>query len=368
MSIKQKIFLIVLIVASISSAHAQSQVAIPVPNPVSKTPVNPPDLSGEVLRINGEFRLVISNNDETRSFTGQVNLCFNFQAENPVFSNFNITVGPQQNVVAAVRPAGGNGDQYLMIAKYPDGKIIIHKIANSKTSFDTTLLVTNNAPTPPPTPTLPPATAAAPNPAATKKGAIKVSPKLTGGSNEHDPFFLVFDISAPDQVFNGSLTIKGKNLDDMKPVGVNGKGSVEFKIPDEYEFQTISYKMTDSRGETVSEGVADLNKLFAGETAAISEITLDKPNYKVGDKAEITIEFLGPAPTGAIIEIKAVEASGRSFFNDRRTEPATSELKPLKITVPLTVSAKGSALLEIKIFDGESKVILDSANTSIIIQ
>ena len=356
-----KFLTIILILASFTIAHAQSQIAIPVP----KAPVNPPDLTGEVLRINGEFRLVITNNDESRAFTGQVNLCFNFQAENPIFSSFNITVGPQQNVVAAVRPASGNGDQYLMIATYPNGKVIIHKIANSKTSFDTTLLVTNNA-TPTPAPLPPTAVVTVPKPAT--KGAIKVSPRLTGGSNENDPFFLMFDISAPEQTFNGSLTIKGKNLDDMKAVGVNGKGTVEFKIPDEYEFQTISYKMTDSRGETVAEGVADLNKLFAGETAAIGEITLDKPNYKIGEKAEVTIEFLGPAPNGLLIEIKANEASGRVLFSDRRTEAAASELKPIKFTVPLNVNAKGSALLEVKIFDAESKVILDSANTSIIIQ
>lgn len=359
-----KIFSIILILASFTIAQAQSQIAIPVP----KAPVNPPDLTGEVLRINGEFRLVITNNDESRAFTGQVNLCFNFQAENPVFSSFNITVGPQQNVVAAVRPASGNGDQYLMIATYPNGKIIIHKIANSKTSFDTALLVTNNSPTPAPTPLPPTAVAVNPAPKPGTKGTVKVSPRLTGGSNENDPFFLIFDVSAPEQTFNGSLTIKGKNLDDMKAVGVNGKGTVEFKIPDEYEFQTINYKMTDSRGETVAEGVADLNKLFAGETAAIGEITLDKPNYKIGEKAEVTIEFLGPAPNGLLIEIKANEASGRILFSDRRTEAAASELKPLKFTVPLNVNAKGSALLEIKIFDAESKVILDSANTSIIVQ
>ena len=343
-----KIFSIILILASVTIAYAQSQIAIPMP----KAPVNPPDLTGEVLRINGEFRLVVSNNDESRAFTGQVRVCFNYQAETPIFSSFNITVGPQQNVVASVRPTGGNGEQYLMIATYPNGKIIIHKIANSKTSFDTTLLLTNNTPTA--TPALPPAIVSKPEPKSAPKGSIKVSPRLTGGSNENDPFFLIFDISAPEQTFNGSLTIKGKNLDDMKAVGVNGKGTVEFKIPDEYEFQTIGYKMTNSRGETVAEGVADLNKLFAGETAAIGEITLDKPNYKIGEKAEVTIEFLGPAPNGVIIEVKVNEVSGKSLFSDRKTEAATSELKPIKISVPLNVTAKGSALLEVKIFDAES--------------
>lgn len=358
---KQIIFSIILVLASLVVAQAQSQIAMPMP----KAPVNPPDLTGEVLRINGEFRLVISNNDETRAFTGLVRLCFNYQAENPIFSSFNITVGPQQNVVAAVRPNGSNGDQYLMIVTYPNGKVIIHKIANSKASFDTTLLVTNNAPSlaPQPQPALPKPVA---NPA--PKGKIKVSPRLSGGANENDPFFLIFDILAPQQTFNGSLTIKGKNLDDMKAVGVNEKGTVEFKIPDEYEFQTINYKMTDARGETIVEGVADLNKLFAGETAAIGEITFDKPNYKIGEKAEVTVEFLGPAPTGAIIEIKVNESSGKNLFNERRTEAATSELKPITFTVPLNVTAKGSALIEVKIFDAETKVILDSANASIIIQ
>lgn len=334
-------------------AHGQTQAITRTPPVTDEVPLGPPPLEAELLKISGEYRLKIVNNDPSRLFKGIATVSLGSAYQQAEAGKVQLSVPPNETIYYLLYSMPAVGDQYTLLITDPTGVIVVHKIAPVKSSNDPSLA------TPPPVPvstvqiqTEEPVT-------------LKVKVRLAGGSGESDPYMLAFELSSPNQISNARLTIRAKGLDESQPVNFVGKTNLEFKLSEDLEVQKISYVVSGSRGEVLAKGETDLTQLMTEDIVTISGLKLDKQVYKPGETAKLTASYQGNVPDGIRAELTVTDHTGKVVYRDIRKEKREGDLPPHEFSIPIPKEVSESLMIEYKIFDGDSQQIIDSGNREI---
>lgn len=347
------LFILLFLTIPLQWAHGQAQAVVKTPLNQEDIPLGPPALAADVVKISGEYRLKVTNNDPTRTFQGtaQVNLGTAYQQAEA--GKLKLSIAPQDTAIHLLYSMPAVGDQYTLVITDLSGVIVVHKIAPIRAINDPSLLA------PPPTPvstvlikteeTIP----------------LKVKIRLAGGSGENDPYLLAFELSSPNPITNAKLSIKAKGLDESQPVNFVGKSNHEFKLSEDLEVQKISYFVTGSRGETLAKGETDLTQLMTDDVVTIGGLKLDKQVYKPGETAKLTVTYQGNVPNGVRAELTVTDHTGKVVFRDIRKEKKDGDLPAHEFTIQIPKDVSETLMIEYKIFDGDSQQIIDSANREI---
>jgi hypothetical protein len=347
------LLLLLLLTTPLHLVCGQAQTVSKTAPPADEIPFGPPPLTADVERISGEYRLRITNHDLTRTFQGLAQVHLGTAYQQAEAGKVKLSVAPQETAIHLLYSMPAVGDQYTLVITDPTGVIVVHKIAPIKTVNDPSL----SAPPPKPVSTV----------AIKTEEAIplKVKIRLAGGAGENDPYFLAFELSSPVQITNARLSIKAKGLDDSRPVSFVGKTNVEFKLSEDLEVQKISYVVTGSRGETLASGETDLTQLMTDDIVSISGMRLDKQFYKAGESAKLTVSYQGNLASGIRVEIVVNDSTGKTVFRDTRKEKRDGDLPAHDFTIPIPRDASENLMVEFKVFEGDSQVLVDSANREI---
>jgi hypothetical protein len=346
-------FILLLLTIPYHLTYGQTRTVAKAPLNSEDIPLGPPALVADVVKISGEYRLRVTNNDSSRTFQGtaQVNLGTAYQQAEA--GKVKLSIAPQDTAIHLLYSMPAVGDQYTLVITDPSGVIVVHKIAPIRASNDPSLLA-------------PPPTAVSTVLIKTEETIpLKVKIRLAGGSGENDPYLLAFELSSPVQISNAKLSIKAKGLDESQPVNFVGKTNHEFKLSEDLEVQKISYLVTGSRGEVLAKGETDLTQLMTEDIVTISGLKLDKPVYKPGETAKLTSSYQGNVPNGIRVELTVTDHNGKTVFRDIRKEKKEGELPAHDFTIQIPKDVSEALMIEFKIFDGDSQQIIDSANREI---
>ncbi len=348
------LFIFLLLTTPLHLAHGQTQTVVkPPPLGQEDIPFGPPALAAEVVKISGEYRLKITNNDLTRTFHGTAQVSLGTAYQQAEAGKVKLSLAPQDTAILLLYSMPAVGDQYTLVITDLSGIIVVHKIAPVKASNDPSLLA------PPPTPV---------STVSIKTEEIiplKVKIRLAGGSGENDPYLLAFELSSPHQITNAKLNIKAKGLDESQPVNFVGKSNHEFRLSEDLEVQKISYLITGARGEILAKGETDLTQLMTDDLVTINGMKLDKSVYKPGETAKLTVTYQGNVPNGIRVELSVTDHTGKTVFRDIRKEKREGDLPAHEFSIPIPKEISEALMVEYKIFEGDSQQIIDSANREI---
>src|SRR5262245_3493065 len=88
----------------------------------------------------------------------------------------------------------------------------------------------------------------------TSKPAGKIEAPISDGPAS---MVLAFDITAPSPIINASLSVSAKSFKGRQTITINGAGSAEFELPDDFNEPKINYTATDGSGTTLIAGEFD---------------------------------------------------------------------------------------------------------------
>jgi hypothetical protein len=348
-----RLIIFLLLAIPLQCAHGQLQTVAQTPPNLENVPLGPPSLAADVVKVSGEFRLRVTNNDPTRRFQGLATVNLGTAYQQAEAGRVTLSIAPNETAIHLLYSMPAVGDQYTLVITDPAGTIVVHKIAPVRVSNDPSLMA------PPPTPV---------STVLIKTEELiplKVKVRLAGGSGENDPYFLAFELSYPQQISNAKLTIKAKGLDESQPVNFVGKANHEFKLSEDLEVQRISYTVTGSRGEILAKGETDLSQLMTEDIVTIGGMKLDKQVYKPGETAKLTTSYQGNVPNGIRVELTVTDHTGKVVFRDIRKEKKDGDLPSHEFSIPIPKDVSEALMVDFKVFDGDSQQIIDSANREI---
>lgn len=326
---------------------------VPAAPPVEDIPFGPPSLDAVVERVSGEYRLRVTNNDPSRRFQGLAAISLGSSLQMAEAGKVKLAVGPQEMTIHLLYSMPAVGDQYMLAITDLTGSIVVHKIAPIRVTNDPAL----TAP--------PPKAVSMVDVVKEETTPIKVKIRLAGGAGENDPYLLAFELSSPAQITNARLSVKAKGLDESKPVNFVGKTNLDFKLSEDLEVQKIAYTITGSRGEILAKGETDLATLMTEDVVTINGMRMDKPSYKPGESAKLTVSYLGNVPNGIRAELVVTDSTGKTIFRDIRKEKKDGELPAHEFIIPIPKDVTESLNIDFKIFDGDSQQIIDSGSRDI---
>ncbi len=344
------LFIFLFLLTLMQLAHGQTQTVVKPVIAQEDIPLGPPALVADVVKVSGEYRLKVTNNDLTRTFQGTAQVSLGTAYQQAEAGKVKLSIAPQDTVIHLLYSMPAVGDQYTLVITDSFGVLTVHKIAPIRATNDPSLI------TPPPTPV---STVLIQAEAGVQ---LKVKIRLAGGSGENDPYLLAFELSSPSQITNAKLTIKAKGLDESQPVNFVGKANHEFKLSEDLEVQKISYVVTGSRSEILAKGETDLTQLMTDDVVTINGMKLDKPVYKPGETAKLTVTYQGNLPNGIRAELNVTDHTGKIVFRDIRKEKRDGDLPAHEFTIQIPKDASEALMIEYKIFEGDSQQIIDSAN------
>lgn len=359
---KKIFFTLILLFITANFVAGRSQTRVSTLKPAKPNPVKledialgPPQINGEVIRVSGEYRLRIDNNDEKRAFQGLAVISFGDALQQLESVKVKLSIAPLDSETHLLYSMPTIGEQYKLIVLDQSGSVVIHKIAPVKNSTDPLL----TAPPPQPVSTVP---------VKSDGGAfIRVRPRLAGGANEKDPYILAFEINSATPLANAQIRVTAKGLNESRPLNFTGAVNVDIPLPDDLEVQKITYAIINNKGETLVSGEADVMQLMNADDVAIGNIKLDKAAYKAGESAQLTVEYAGNTPSGIRVEITAKDLTGKIIHRDTRKEKREAGLPPHEFVISLPKDVKDAVSVEIKIFEGDGNSLLDSSSKDIII-
>jgi len=343
------LILFLLLLAPFQLAQGQAQAIAKQSAEVEEMPLGPPSLAADVIKVSGEYRLKVSNNDLSRRFQGTATVSLGTAYQQAEAGKVNLIISPNETAIHLLYSMPAVGDQYTLVITDSSGVIVVHKIAPVRAVNDPSLVA------PPPTPV---STVLIKTEEVTP---LKVKIRLAGGTGESDPYLLAFELSSPNQISNARLSIKAKGLDDSQPVNFVGKTNLEFKLSEDLEVQKISYVVTGSRGETLAKGETDLTQLMTEDIVTINGLKLDKQVYKPGETAKLTASYQGNVPNGIRAELTVTDHTGKIVYRDIRKEKREGDLPAHEFSIQIPKEVSEALMIEYKVFDGDSQQIIDSA-------
>jgi len=186
-------------------------------------------------------------------------------------------------------------------------------------------------------------------------------------SDEPPSMVLAFDITSPSPIINASLSVSAKAFKGRQVINIQGMGSAEFELPDEFNEPKINYTLTDASGKTLIAGEFDFESLRMEDSVRVSEVKFDRESYGPGQSAHLVMTLEGRSPTGYLLEVTAKDENGSLLLNESRKGIFSKGKSFQEFQVEIPTEAHGAIGVEFKAFGNLTKKLFDSGTRDLII-
>ncbi|HEU0174359.1 MAG TPA: hypothetical protein VFV58_08840 [Blastocatellia bacterium] len=321
-----------------------------------------PVIAGEAERAGAQIQVVLTNLSDTRAFQGTAKVSAGLSADTAI--QLTISLGPNETRRFPLPTASASetsGNQYSLAVYNQAGELVLFKIAPIKTTAGSER-----------------ETAPKQAPASKKSSAeISVNAQLTRGlanrdaeiptNDQAEPFLLTFDIESDTPIKNASFILSAKDFQRRQQVTIDGRASIEFKLPETLSERKLSYTLTSSTGQTLASGEVDLDQLATSDSVSVSALTFDRPAYAPGESARAVIELLGDATRGYRLEL-TVKDGGNFLLKDERRGSTVAGKSRQEFSLEIPREAHGPIILAYRVFGGQTGAIFDSGSREIAIK
>lgn len=343
------IVLLTLVAGSPPTAGAQSARAVQTS----------PRLAASVERTGSQLRLVVTNSSETRSFQGVASV--SPDASSTAALRLPVTLAPGETRRLLIPGGAPSNNQYALAIYDQAGALVLYKIAPVTQSESG--IVTE------------------PTAQLSANSGIKVNVRLPRGSlnteaelplpDEAEASVLTFSIESATPFKDARFTLSGGDFKQSKPVALQGRAELEFKLPVALSERRFNYALTAQNGGLLARGEVDLDKLAAPDAVTVSELTFDRPVYAPGESAraiiELQSELPGEAPRGYRLEVTVQEGGGASLFKDGRKGINIAGKSRQEFLFDLPREVKGPITLAYQVFGGQTGLLFDSGVREIVL-
>src|SRR5262245_13154179 len=282
--------------------------------------LNRPALIGSVESSEGHLRLNLANQDPAREFRGKARISLGTSEQQTEVARFDFSLAPQESRLFPLDSRGISSDRFTLEVYDQIGVLILLNNAPINRVTDTVPIAA------PPTIIAP----AAVTPSLNGAKELTVKARLVEErssqprrrdieapiSDETGPAVLSFEIAAPAPIINASLSLRAKEYNDRRTINVHGSASVEFKLPEDFNEQKLTYALTNSSGLVVASGEVRLEELRKEDSVSVSDIKLDKTSYAPGESAQLVMTLEGRSPSGYRMEVTAKDADNATILQD----------------------------------------------------
>jgi hypothetical protein len=321
-----------------------------------------PAIVGEVERAGAQIQLVLTNPSGTSAFQGDAKINVGLSADADV--RLTITLAPHETrrfPLATSKTSETSGAEYSLAVYNQAGALVMYKIAPIKTTVESEREVASKQAT------------------ASKKGSeeLRVNARLTRGLANRDaelptpeqaePFLLTFEIESDTLVKNADFTLSAKDFQRRQPITIEGRASLEFKLPDTLSKRKLSYTLTSATGQTLASGEVDLDQLTASDAVSVGELTFDRPTYRRGESARVVIELQGDAPRGYRMNLTVKDGGGNLLVKDERRGSNNQGKSRQEFSIEIPREAHGPIVVEYQVFGGQTGALFDSGSREIVL-
>jgi hypothetical protein len=178
---------------------------------------------------------------------------------------------------------------------------------------------------------------------------------------------LAFEITAPTPLINASLSVKANEFKERQAITIQGTGSAEFKLPDDFNESKINYTLTDASGKTLIAGEFDFEALRMEDSVHVSEAKFDQETYTPGQSASLVMTLEGRSQYGYLLEVTAKDVNGALLLNDSRRGTYHNGKSIQEFHIEIPAEAQGVVAVEFKALGNLTKKLFDSGSRNIII-
>jgi hypothetical protein len=186
-------------------------------------------------------------------------------------------------------------------------------------------------------------------------------------SDEPTSIALVFDITAPSPIINGSLSVSANGFNSRQAINIQGAGHAQFELPDDFNGSKINYTLTDASGKTLIAGEFDFEALRMEDSVRVSEVKFDRESYSPGQSARIVMTLEGRSPYGYLLEVTAKDENGSTLINESRKGIYSKGKSIQEFHVEIPTEANGAIGVEFKAYGVLIKKLFDSGTRDIIV-
>jgi hypothetical protein len=186
-------------------------------------------------------------------------------------------------------------------------------------------------------------------------------------SDEPTSIALVFDITAPSPIVNGSLSVSANSFNRRQAINVKGAGSAQFELPDDFNGSKINYTLTDASGKTLIAGEFDFEALRMEDSVRVSEVKFDRESYSPGQSARMVMTLEGRSPYGYLLEVTAKDENGATLINESRKGIYSKGKSIQEFQFEIPTEANGAIGVEFKAYGILIKKLFDSGTRDVII-
>jgi len=317
---------------------------------------------GEVERAGAQIQVVLTNPSNTRAFQGSAKVSVGLSADAAI--QITINIGPNETrrfPLPTSNTSETSGNEYSLAVYNQTGELVLFKIAPFKT------IAGSERET-------------APRQAAPKKssGELRVNAQLTRGlanrdaeiptSDQAEPFLLTFEIESDTPVKDASFILSARDFQRRQQITIDGRASLEFKLPETLSERKLSYTLTSATGQTLASGEVDLDQLAASDSVSVSALTFDRPAYAPGESARAVIELLGDAPRGYRLEFSVKDGGGNFLIKDERRGSNNAGKSRQEFSLEIPREAPGPIVVAYRVFGGQTNALFDSGSREIAIK
>jgi hypothetical protein len=345
----------------------QAQTITPFPSRVQPRPA----LTANLESRSGQYQLTLDNNGD-QEFRGRVVIRVGQVGEPSEAGQATLILPPNKTKSFSLNAGGLTGEHYTLQIFDQKGALVFYQVAPlrqasgpAQINLESITLSTHTPKLVISGPANPSALVAASPPPTPE---VQIKPRLVAGAQDSDPFLLAFDLAAANALMNATLVISIGETKQSKPVSINHRAVVEFKLPEYLETNQIGYQLTRKDGGVVAEGTTNLDKLFADDHVTVADIRPDRVAYAPGETARLTIMLEGQSPHGFKLEILARDYTGKTFFTNTAYGNQGETVKEKEFTFTLPGEVKGPVIFEFKIYDGETGLLFDSGERELTIK
>jgi len=336
-----------------------------------------PAFAARLENNNGRLRMVVTN-DTQQEFRGTARVSLGNDAEQKEIGQFSLVLPPQEISLLNLNGVNPAGNHYSLAIYDLRGARLFFRIAPLRAVSDSTPAISVNL-----TPiqhqrskseTLSMvekrSTSTAPVLNSSDEFAhiasqVQVQPRLLANEDANDSFILSLELRAQRPVYNANMAIVAGKTKDQKPVSINLLSQVEFKLPNQFDSEKISYKLTGKDGKVLSQGDLEMQQLMVYDSVMVRDIRTDRSAYNPGETAVVTILLEGGSRAGYRLEVSSRENQKQSFFQDQKTARANTVSNSTEFRIPIPNSATTLIIFEFRIFDLESGLLFDSGEREI---
>jgi hypothetical protein len=186
-------------------------------------------------------------------------------------------------------------------------------------------------------------------------------------SDEPTSIALAFDITTPSPIIKGSLGVSANGFNKRQAINIQGAGSAQFDLPDDFNGSKINYTLTDASGKTLIAGEFDFEALRMEDAVRVSEVKFDRESYSPGQSARIVMTLEGRSPYGYLLEVTAKDENGATLIDESRKGIYSKGKSIQEFQFVIPTEANGGIGVEFKAYGILIKKLFDSGTRDVII-